>query len=306
VTGTTLSRPVPGSFVLAPRKRTPITTTTTLTRAAFFSAYTTGLLAQGLKRTLGAHAAGPALQCLTAAVELGHYVLRLDSQERLAGCAIWFDPRGPLQVDCGAPAAQWSERTTDGDARSAVVAFEAAAGEAMPLLREVRARVLADGCNISVRGFLLANGSALARRWTTPGWWMQQSRKARRASIERAETLGHALLAQSKSPPVKVAPLHRLVTRLNLAIHIQQMRLALSDDGTCEGFITWAWLTDAALEKARRLGVSSLHPSDWDEGDQLCVLDLVAIGKDTDRVRARLLAELGADERAVLCTPPNR
>ncbi len=108
---------------------------------------------------------------------------------------------------------------------------------------------------------------------------------ARRASFQRSIQLGHALLAlRPTTSPWLADKLQTTLRNLSQARHMYQLHLAFDEQGRCEGWFVWAWMSEDGLAALRRGGVGALHPSQWDEGATLCMLALVTTPAGKERL----------------------
>jgi hemolysin-activating ACP:hemolysin acyltransferase len=57
----------------------------------------------------------------------------------------------------------------------------------------------------------------------------------------------------------------------------EQLQLFFSEDRVLVGFVTWALLSSQTEARILRSGNPELHPSEWNEGDSLWLIDTVAL-----------------------------
>lgn len=69
------------------------------------------------------------------------------------------------------------------------------------------------------------------------------------------------------------------------AIRHQQIYFFLNENGQVCGYATWAWLAEDAAQRLAHDPDILLHFSEWNEGDQLWIVDLLLLSGD---LRARL------------------
>lgn len=70
------------------------------------------------------------------------------------------------------------------------------------------------------------------------------------------------------------------------AILHNQIRFFFNDLGAPVGYVTWAYLSEDVEKKFLQQGVCLLHPSEWNEGERLWILDLCSPeGHTADIVR---------------------
>jgi cytolysin-activating lysine-acyltransferase len=88
---------------------------------------------------------------------------------------------------------------------------------------------------------------------------------------------GTATILMQRTKRYRRVPIGALRAWLNPPIHLKQIRLFYSEDkGLPVAFITWAFLSD---EIARRWCCNPrrpFHPSEWNEGTSLWIIDFVA------------------------------
>lgn len=65
------------------------------------------------------------------------------------------------------------------------------------------------------------------------------------------------------------------------AILHRQIKFFFNDLGAPVGYVTWAYLSEEIENKIAREGLCLLHPSEWDEGDRLWILDFCSPGGHT-------------------------
>ena len=70
------------------------------------------------------------------------------------------------------------------------------------------------------------------------------------------------------------------VASLNLwvraPVRLGQIAVTLDANGRWEGYVTWAYLTAASAQQMVHMDPPFLHDSDWNEGDQLWIIDVFA------------------------------
>lgn len=115
---------------------------------------------------------------------------------------------------------------------------------------------------------------------------------AKRESFTRSVEIGHALLALHRANHALLnLPLPRTLRRITHNLHLGQIDLHFAPSGECAGWMSWAWLSDAGLFTLRRRGPDALHPSQWDEGLQPCIIDIVIAEVLNPSTRSALLRD---------------
>lgn len=92
---------------------------------------------------------------------------------------------------------------------------------------------------------------------------------------EAAQKIGTAMILfwhSSRSTHQTMRDLHH---NLEVPIDLAQVACYYTPSGQPVGIVTWAWLTDDGLEKARSRGIDALHISEWREGPHLFIANIV-------------------------------
>ncbi|HEY5800667.1 MAG TPA: toxin-activating lysine-acyltransferase [Burkholderiaceae bacterium] len=89
---------------------------------------------------------------------------------------------------------------------------------------------------------------------------------------ESAEKLGLALLLNRTTNRTLAFFRHRVFP----AIHLNQIRFFFNDNGQVVGYVIWANLAHDVEERLRDNPEAYLHTSEWNEGESLWILDLIA------------------------------
>ncbi len=98
---------------------------------------------------------------------------------------------------------------------------------------------------------------------------------------------GHALrLLWSTSG--KHAALGDISRRLWPAVLHKQIDFLFNSKGIPVGFVTWAYLTEACAQELMRDPDYVLHLSEWNEGDQLWIMDIVSVPGHVRNVARKL------------------
>lgn len=102
-----------------------------------------------------------------------------------------------------------------------------------------------------------------------------------------AQTLGHVAYLMSKSNAYQSYPMACLVAWIEPAIAVQQIKIFFDVQGRSPvGYITWALLAPDVEKRWLHDPKVLLHFSEWNEGEKLWVMDLVApFGHCQDIVR---------------------
>ncbi|RQP23681.1 toxin-activating lysine-acyltransferase [Piscinibacter terrae] len=81
----------------------------------------------------------------------------------------------------------------------------------------------------------------------------------------------------SEAPSHSHLPWAHVSTVLIPAISHRQVKVYFNEDGDPVGYVVWAHLADDVERRAMQTGQFSLHESEWNEGNTLWVLDLLAL-----------------------------
>ncbi|HEY4083461.1 MAG TPA: toxin-activating lysine-acyltransferase [Burkholderiaceae bacterium] len=98
----------------------------------------------------------------------------------------------------------------------------------------------------------------------------------RQAGFERNITLGACLRLAASTARYQNTKSADLLRRLELCEYRGQLKTYEDRDGRINGFITWAWFSMRTIERlaTREISLDEIHHSEWNEGDQLCFLDM--------------------------------
>ena len=92
-----------------------------------------------------------------------------------------------------------------------------------------------------------------------------------------AEKLGFALQVIFRRGCYLDYPLASLKAWLLPAAQLHQLHIFTSDDHKLLGYMTWAWFGEETENRWKQGRSDPLHISEWNEGDRLWILDLVAM-----------------------------
>ena len=94
--------------------------------------------------------------------------------------------------------------------------------------------------------------------------------------VERYAQIGYAMYLLSQSPQARHRQTHYANAVLTPAIAHQKISFYFDEDGAPAAFLVWASLAPDVEERIFTRSKLELHFSEWNEGDSLWVLDLVA------------------------------
>ena len=72
---------------------------------------------------------------------------------------------------------------------------------------------------------------------------------------------------------------------------LKQYKIFYNEDGDVVGIVTWAWLSEYSINNITQDPRYSLHPSEWNEGRRLFIMDLVAPFGHFDHIARNLMIE---------------
>ncbi|TDR41254.1 hemolysin-activating ACP:hemolysin acyltransferase [Tahibacter aquaticus] len=96
------------------------------------------------------------------------------------------------------------------------------------------------------------------------------------ASIAFSRALGVVTQLTMRSPHYRAMPLAALAIWVEPAIRLGQIELFFDARGIAAGYISWALVSDETLQRLCSDGTSWLHFSEWNEGDNLWIVDMFA------------------------------
>lgn len=103
---------------------------------------------------------------------------------------------------------------------------------------------------------------------------------------DHAQQLGLAVMLMLQDKVYSEMQVLCLKVWTEQAILHNQIRFFFNELGSPVGYVAWAYLTDEVERKFAEGGVSPLHPSEWNEGDRLWIMDFCSPrGHTADIVR---------------------
>lgn len=113
------------------------------------------------------------------------------------------------------------------------------------------------------------------------------------------EELGYAAFLNSRVSARSDYPIGSLRAWVEPAVLMRQIRFFFSSSGEAVGYYTWAYFSEETAKAYVEGSLLMLNLPEWREGQQLWLLDLVAIPGQARNVLRELLAEMapGADFR---------
>ncbi len=91
----------------------------------------------------------------------------------------------------------------------------------------------------------------------------------------RLHSLYQRDLAQRKLP-LSTLSLQDFRAMLETAIWQKRVKFYFNDDGQVAGYVVWAWLVEEVEQRVLQHGKFTLHESEWNEGDRLWLVDVLA------------------------------
>lgn len=126
------------------------------------------------------------------------------------------------------------------------------------------------------------------------------SRTPTDVAAARLAMLGAAASLNAQTPSRRGLPLAALKVWIEPAVQLGQACVFYDARSQPVGYAVWAFLTPSVAARVRRDPGAILHPGEWNEGAQLWVLDLVAVGGQGAPI-ARGLLDLLAESASTLC-----
>ena len=83
-------------------------------------------------------------------------------------------------------------------------------------------------------------------------------------------------------------------------LRLGQAKFYYEDDGELYGVLTWAWVTDEILARISASGSCAMHISEWREGDNLLIVDLIAAPARLKTIKRDIVQSLFPDVRFLL------
>ncbi|GJJ05044.1 hypothetical protein RugamoR64_55820 [Duganella rhizosphaerae] len=94
--------------------------------------------------------------------------------------------------------------------------------------------------------------------------------------LRQYEILGRVTSLMSKSASHAQLPLSYLARVWLPAIRHNNVKCYFNDDGEIVAMLAWAFLSEATIQRLCDSGRMDLHLSEWNEGDQLWIVDFLA------------------------------
>lgn len=88
-----------------------------------------------------------------------------------------------------------------------------------------------------------------------------------------AQKLGLALILINDTVQYRLTQALSLKIWIEQAILHEQIEFLFSDFGDVRGYFTWAYITDAVASRLVSERTFTMHPSEWDEGHSLWIID---------------------------------
>jgi cytolysin-activating lysine-acyltransferase len=126
------------------------------------------------------------------------------------------------------------------------------------------------------------------------------------ASLRSAVDLGNAVLGSIEAVQHLQSPLGRVMHIFREALAIQQCRTYFNSAGQPVGNIVWAWISDETKASMRTTPIERIHTSEWNEGRQLCFVDIALSPSTKALISTDILETHFPEESTVLLyTQPN-
>lgn len=91
-----------------------------------------------------------------------------------------------------------------------------------------------------------------------------------------AEQCGYACVLMSLSHTHANRPMQYLTEVIEPAIAQKNIKFYFNDEGQVVGYVVWAYLASDVENRFLKTGQLNLHPSEWNEGISLWIIDLLS------------------------------
>lgn len=119
-------------------------------------------------------------------------------------------------------------------------------------------------------------------------------------NLLRALEIGRCILALRKYARYQEASLWASSHSLSEVVAIRQCRTYLASDNTPAGLLTWAWLSQRTISRIAHTPLHDIHISEWNEGDMLCLCDVVISDAVREEMEADIFQNLFPGESTIL------
>jgi len=123
------------------------------------------------------------------------------------------------------------------------------------------------------------------------------------AALNHAITYGTAVSLISKSPKYSEAPLGVIAQFINSAIELRQIQIQYDSDQLPTGFIIWGWLSPFTMSTRYKQGAYSLPLAEWNEGEQLCILEAISSKNNIAELIDEFLCKIAKNEKHFFTYP---
>ena len=234
---------------------------------------------------------------LRAAIADGRFACCFDRVGRLVGGASWDDDlaAGGVRI-----ADFWARR---GSARAVVAELRSSIGNVRQGVTYQRT-VRGVACD---RRYLFAghraNGAAAARTHAAKPAGMtdrQDLLDSCADALARAREHGEILTVLASSRAYAALPTSAALHLATLWSGLHQYRLYRDDDGNPSGLLAWAWLSDRTIADLPRAPLHRLPFSEWNEGERLCLSDIIVSAATREALSADIAGALFPAEAELL------
>lgn len=120
--------------------------------------------------------------------------------------------------------------------------------------------------------------------------------------IERAGDLGAGLQLFGTVPRYAQLPLTHAVRMLSIPMQLRQYHVRTDASGRPGALLTWAWVSQQTLQSPAR-APAQWHRCEWNEGESLCICDLVSADGCSHTIMADFVADLARGEQQIYSAP---
>lgn len=123
------------------------------------------------------------------------------------------------------------------------------------------------------------------------------------ALLEYAEQIGDVLHILSRSKRHVHLPLSVALHSIKRPFDLHQFKMYRAKNGTAQAVITWAWLSPFTMDYSPVRSLVELHPSEWNEGECLCICDMASTIDNTGEIISDFMASIARDEEDIIVFP---
>ena len=252
------------------------------------------------------------------AVSTKHLELVFDSLTRLLGVYFWAsvsDEVSELMIEYGKPALKQSKWSSGKNFW--IIEFQVSSGARKPMLNQIVNTILRKHESVTYfrikpQGWYVKRvfSTTLKRRKLWKDSFRNQVLPSltsnekilhqRKHSFLKAAIVGHCLMLFSESPSLSKYPLKNAINVVRLFFGMRQIKLYFDENGKAVGCLMWAWISESTAIRLKYESPQSIHPTEWNEGETLCLCELTWNGRITTAMEQDISGALFQNEQRVL------